>query len=78
MRKRQIANGHQEFTGDFTTGKLERLFEQLHPIGLSDRVIRSQPGGEASMAGAHGQDGAGIHDRCIDFQFVSNNPRIIQ
>ena len=65
MRRGQVADRHQEFAGDFTSGELECLAEALHPLFPAQGVLRPQPGGEPAVAVAHAANHLRIEDRRV-------------
>ena len=78
MSTRQIANAHQELTGNFAACEFEGFTEQLDPFSLTARVVGGEPEGKALVGIPQAQNDPRIGNNRVYFQFIANNPRISQ
>lgn len=76
VRAGQQADAHEELVHDFAAGKLEGLFEELHPFFFCFGVMRFEPGFEGAVRFLQLQNGFGIFDGGFYFEAVADDARI--
>ena len=74
----QVANTHQKFIHNFAARKPKRFLKEFDPLLLGFGVVLFEPLCKRTILVLQGPDGFRIFNRRIDFQFVTDNARILQ
>src|SRR5258708_32280137 len=78
MGAREIAETHQEFADDLTSGEDEGAAKQLDPVGLGQRVVPVEPSGEGAMRPAQIDQPLRIGDRGRDLEPIADDAGIAE